>query len=393
MDFYNFIADKYRKTLFLATNTHDIYPLMRLGAVKYAVVVNTGHEEKFLANNLQLLHMNEASQASSIADLPNSTEAKKYISSILNKIDYVWTFRPYEWSEDFHLKGKTVLSNSYFQYLSISRKLHQDSMLYKHGNNNLRAHISFKEKYVSRRFFLCTNEVQNSPNELYFLPHSTGCSGVASFLREQDLEKNFMMRSDKIVHKNIPMCQNAVICHDRIIKYQPKVSIIKETGGQLKYCGGDFVGADILMNKRIVKNMSQLTHDVCLALTSMGFCGVINCDYIYSTEDDKLIFIEVNPRYSACTFILDTYFSHEKRAFEERDLMPSLLHAAAFINERRLPNLQHLDCYSKPDAYVSFNFNKSDWTGFTNGNENTSGTKKFSGKIINSPIFPVTLFS
>lgn len=398
MDIFESVKKVYQKTLFLATNAVDIVPLAKLGLVNYSVVLNSDEVEKSYFSGAHFCGKGINNEIVSISSLPRMTEAKSYVGDNFHNFDYVWLFRPYSWSDDFSLQGKNVLSNSYYKYLSVSRKLHQDQQLYKHGDTSLRNHLSMKENYLSREIILTRENMTKVPGErIIFSSSSTGCSGVRTDYSEVVTNKNLFIKSDRLVQRSIPMCQNAVIIDGKVVKYQPKISIIDLHANQLTYRGGDYAFIPMYFDKALLEKMSRITHSVSRAIAKMGFKGVVNCDYIYNPDDGVLIFVEVNPRYSACTFLLDSYFSNAERDEKLKCLMPSVLHAASFMESRRVVEFDSISEYFEKDQYVEMNFLESDTKSFLKNYPSSfvgnSSTAKFRDSIISSPEFPVTLKS
>lgn len=392
MEFFECIKSKLEKTLFIATNSIDILPLVKIGVVKYGIVLNTGDNAEQLVRESNIFQIDNSNSAiTSVSDLPMLSGAKQYIQDNINNFDNVWLFRPYKWSDDFLLKNKCVLSNSYYKYLQISRKLHQDHSLYANGSESLREHIAFKEEYLSREFIITCPDLIPTSNRLIFSSTSTGCDGISSEITSHAVNNNLFLKSDKLIKGSIPLCQNAIIIGDKIIKYQPKISIVKTIQESLIYCGGDYLAAIEFVPEEVFEKISLITHHVGLTLSKMGYKGIINCDYIYNLEDGVILFIEVNPRYSACTFLLDNYFSSPKRINNSMCLMPSFLHTAAFINESTLPPIPSFNELCKPSSYIKLNFNSQDWVAFLNNAATKNDTTIFNTSIVQNPKFPVTL--
>ncbi|WP_010604476.1 hypothetical protein [Pseudoalteromonas maricaloris] len=390
MKLYEFVENKLKNTLFIATNSIDIATLAELGVVNFGIVLNIGEQDKSLLNNTHVFDLSICrKKVNSVSELPSLFNAKEYLNSIINEVQNIWLFRPYPWSDDFELKGKKLLCNPFFSYQSISRKLHQDHILYTMGTNALRSHIAFKEELLSRKILVSLPNISNDTSRLFFSSFSTGCSGVSTKLTRAQLSENLYIKSDRLINKSIPLCQNAVIIGEDVIKYQPKVSIVRHKGDSLVYGGGDFLACNDFIPDEVFKKMSYITHHVGITLKKMGFLGVINCDYIYSKNENDLIFIEVNPRYSACTFIIDKFFSSRCK-----DLMPTVLHTLAFYKDQvSILDKKELNSYKDPDTFIPLPFEKGDWVSFLNENETKDKTQTFCHRIVSNPEFPVTLTS
>lgn len=406
----------FKKTLFLSTSFDDISAMARLGWVKNAVVVKGTKAEKE-AHNLYFLENDASACYDSISDLPQFAKAKDYISKALSSSENIWTFRPYRWTDDFGLRGLDVLTNDYFGYLSLSNKLRQDHILIKHGGVYLKEHLFEKHKKLQRDYLLTeTVDADVESGFLFFSSESTSCAGLRTSPTDQQWEENLFIRKERLVEDSIPLCQNAVILEESIIKYPPKISFVKRSGENLGYFGGDFKALPTWIEDSEVQRITFLTHQVCETLRKIGFKGIVNVDYVLDKKSRSLYFVEVNPRYSACTFVLDDFFAnHWAELGEMRDLMPSVLHISAF---KQYPLLSKLHAeFDSPNKCVEIDFDESDTTGFlklfsasdeplslqerhevyrvntpsVSGKEYLTATIRLNREAIASPTFPVRL--
>lgn len=357
------VEETCRDTLFLATNYEDIAAFVNLGWVDHAVIVNASNLE--LPTARKFFFVNDITENhESISELPQMLDAKAYINKRMEGFNNIWLFRPYNWSDDFELENKTVLGNPYFEYISLSRKLHQDTILYKHGDTVLRDHLRRKLKEVDRHFLLTTGtDDALDSSQLYFSSDSTACSGVRTKPSLEQKRTNLFLRREKQISPSIPVCQNAVILPDGIVKYTPKISIVKERSSQLSYHGGDFLAALKCLDREEIKALTELTQHIGVCLKKLGYLGLINCDYVIDEASREIYFVEVNPRYSACTFLLDRFFATNWDGLAEmRDIMPSVLHLASFKGWET--NSKLIETHYDSKKFVTIPFTNEDVSSF-----------------------------
>lgn len=120
----------------------------------------------------------------------------------------------------------------------------------------------------------------------------------------------------------IPMNSHVVIFADKVLVLPPSGQLVRATGdGRLLYGGCDFS-----LHSRLTAGTRTLIRETCLKLGDVlrraGYRGVAGLDYLVG--EDKLLFVEVNPRFQAST-------AHLNRALLGWQL-PSIheLHMGAF---------------------------------------------------------------
>ena len=69
------------------------------------------------------------------------------------------------------------------------------------------------------------------------------------------------------------------------------------------YVGGDFIYGNSLSKDILLKTKSYTEH-ILNKVKEMGYRGIIGIDYIL-TKDDEVLFMEINPRFQASSFLIN----------------------------------------------------------------------------------------
>jgi len=137
-----------------------------------------------------------------------------------------------------------------------------------------------------------------------------------------------------------------LVTNDMTIVFQPSIQLIEKYDNRLIYSGADFKAYSYIKNeyKEKVYSYSKV---IGKHLYNIGYRGICGIDFI--VFDNKVYFVEVNPRFQASTFLLNI-------ALAEANL-PSMqvLQLKAFSNEP-IPNIDLLE--KLPVEYSFYKYKK-----------------------------------
>lgn len=103
--------------------------------------------------------------------------------------------------------------------------------------------------------------------------------------------------------KNTPINSTLVIGEYQIIEFPPSVQLIEKNGSRFKYIGADFIYPQFNISEKIKTLIHEYNYDISKYLKSLGYRGIVGIDYIL--VEDKLFFMEINPRFQASSFLIN----------------------------------------------------------------------------------------
>ena len=296
--------DIIRNSLFLATNLEDVEGLLKIGCVEKAIFARGSRRlRKYCTDNVYIHEDELGCRDSTISQIFPSIHSK--VSKLTSNTPYIWTFRPYQWLDQFEALGVKPISWNYHLYTYWSSKLLQDKLLIKQSDLFLEKHLRKKHRKLQRNFLTASNVERQKSGTVLSKSYSTAGQGIYLNSKGNEFNEDFVLREEKIVKPHIPICQVAFTDGDSVLTYPTSIMIIKTKNGHFDYIGSDF-SKKINISKDKEDEITKITRAVGFALSKSGFSGVYNCDYIYNPEDNELYFAEVNPRNSGCSFLIDS---------------------------------------------------------------------------------------
>jgi hypothetical protein len=158
-----------------------------------------------------------------------------------------------------------------------------------------------------------TDKISNLfPNRSKFVVQSiVGSGGEGTIIVDSDDINSRMplIPGDELIVspfiEGIPINVHAVIGERDTALFQPSIQIIElDNRGKPLYRGGDF-GASLDIEPSLAETISETSKRIAHRLRVAGYRGIFGIDFIIS--DMALIFIEINPRFQASSFILNTH--------------------------------------------------------------------------------------
>lgn len=136
---------------------------------------------------------------------------------------------------------------------------------------------------------------------------------------------------------------NAIIREKNVHIFSPSVQIIVENKKRLLYHGADYKAAQMLSSE-MISNVKESARIILEIVQKLDYRGIIGIDFIL--EGDKIYFQEINPRYQASSFLIDSILKEHQ--------LPSLteMNMNAFINA---PDISIIDTY---DIQINSSFYK-----------------------------------
>ena len=130
-----------------------------------------------------------------------------------------------------------------------------------------------------------------------------------------ELQTNFneLFIISPYIKNSIPININAIVYETDICLFSPSLQIVNNNNNRLLYHGADYCTAQMLTDE-IHKKIREYSTVILNLIQKLGYRGIIGIDFII--EGSTVYFQEINPRYQASSFLIDT-------ALSERNL-PSL---------------------------------------------------------------------
>jgi len=137
-----------------------------------------------------------------------------------------------------------------------------------------------------------------------------GAGGDSTYLieSEQDIKK---VKDKELKYciseykRHLPLNATLIIGDYDILYLPMSVQLIALTDKKYKYVGGDFLHFQKL-SKEIKKQLHEYNKKIAVIVKEMGYRGILGIDYIL-TEDKKIYFMEINPRFQASSFLISRY--------------------------------------------------------------------------------------
>ncbi|MCD7883759.1 MAG: ATP-grasp domain-containing protein, partial [Lachnospiraceae bacterium] len=167
-------------------------------------------------------------------------------------------------------------------------------------------------------------------NRSFVLQKVISSGGYGTYRLTLDAVKTFLLRNpanetyilSPYIANAVPINVHVVIFDNDSIIFPPSLQILEECERHFVYIGADFhTNFSEDAYKKIIHDASILANE----LRSIGYRGV--CGFDFMLTRDKLLFLEVNTRFQASTFMLNRILQEEK--------MPSIheLNIMAFEHE------------------------------------------------------------
>ena len=153
-------------------------------------------------------------------------------------------------------------------------------------------------------------------NKKLVVQESIGAGGDTTYLinNEKDLlnvKKNNCNYCVSEYIKNIPLNITLIIGDNDIRLLPISVQLIKVINNRFKYVGADFKHVEKLSHD-VIEKTYRYSKIIGNKVKKTGYRGILGIDYIL-TQDDNIIFMEINPRFQASSFLisrkLEEYFN------------------------------------------------------------------------------------
>lgn len=156
------------------------------------------------------------------------------------------------------------------------------------------------------------------------------------YLMQNPLEEEYIL--SPYITNAVPINVHVVIFDDDSIVFPPSLQILQESKRHFIYIGADFHTS---FTQDVYSEIIKTSKKIATRMRKIGYRGVCGIDYMLTSE--KLLFLEVNTRFQASTFLLNRLLAGKK--------MPSIhqLNIMAF-NHKKCP----FESFSKFDQPQSF---------------------------------------
>lgn len=212
--------------------------------------------------------------------------------------------------------------------------------------------------------------------ESFVLQSNSSSGGFGTHILREKTEKDVLSKLNPYhlllvspyIENSIPVNIHAIIYEDEILLFPPSLQIIIEDNSRLLYKGADFIAY-----KEISSSVNQRVYDysyqLCKKLQHNDYRGVCGIDYLVS--NDEVLFLEVNNRFQASTFLLNLA-----------------------LNESRLPSINELciDAFNRKKSSYKINLDKVLYSNYAFTNDNSTDYKYlFHNSSDNKDVFELAL--
>jgi len=146
------------------------------------------------------------------------------------------------------------------------------------------------------------------------------------------------------IENSIPINIHIVIIDEQVFCLQGSIQILELSNNNLLYHGADFFGYHKFISKSTNEKIKTYAIEIGSLVKTLGYRGIFGIDFLIC--DEKIIFVEINPRFQGSTHILN-------RALESI-AAPSLqeIHYYSFFNNKN--HISTYDTYFQVTADLSF---------------------------------------
>lgn len=285
--------------------------------------------------------------------------------------EYVLPYQSYYWCGDCEFAGCKAFAIPYYLFLLLSNKISQLETLVRRSCDipdlplNLSKYQQLHSRHLGTRFMFKDDVSYSELKSLYgheyvvAAANSDGGKHVYLVRSDRDFEQAILhivgpvIRIERYLKQATPITQTAIVFDRRlIVKYLPSVMIMHAMAkpcARFLYQGNDFSINKTLTSsqQRVLDQVSTFTHTLGAVLDSFSFRGVFNVDYLV-TEDGRVFFMEVNPRFGSSNFLISMAVSRSGRTV----CSPYILHMLAHLSIGREIRT-FLDEYAVADSMVN----------------------------------------
>lgn len=206
--------------------------------------------------------------------------------------------------------------------------------------------------------------------------------------------KSPVIKIERYATGSVSLSQIGIVFKDgSVTTFDVCIQIISDFNQQGKF---SFYGSEFNINKYVNSDTQlktiEATRNIGEYLSTRGYVGIFGCDYI--CYDNELIFIELNPRYHASTFLT--------ARSAELQLNPHALHIASYFINRPGENIRnnHIQIYNNME-YTSFVTNckpekydlrRAPKTDVAVADKAVKEYFLSSTQVVSSPTYPVCLY-
>lgn len=138
----------------------------------------------------------------------------------------------------------------------------------------------------------------------------------------------------------IPINVHMIIFDDDVVVFPPSYQILQEKDDHFVYIGADY---HTVFSEKAYYNIIEKSTLLADQLRDIGYRGICGIDYLLS--DDDILFLEINPRFQASTFLLNKLLAREKKPSAHE------LNVMAFLH-KKCP-LDSFSCFVKPASFFT----------------------------------------
>lgn len=182
---------------------------------------------------------------------------------------------------------------------------------------------------------------------------------------------------------NTPLNATLIIFEDDIIILPISAQLIKIIDNKFRYVGADFSVVNTL-NKCILKKINNYSKKIGKKIQNLGYRGIMGIDYILT--NDKIYFMEINPRFQSSSFLLSLVLKKEfNSSIAELNYM-ALKGEKSIKLDLKPINKSFLNCNGK-QSFKNFVEDSIVKNGYYKKNSSSFYRKIFNGSIIDNNCF------
>lgn len=297
-----------------------------------------------------------------------------------------------------HSKIKEINNGKFICFNEKTYKLCQDIDVIRGNDKSL---VDFlNDKFATRNFVkdcvpileysifneLDYEDIKNTLGSKFVVQGKNGSGGDNTYLVTNKNELNIIPNGTYCISKyvkHLPLNITLIIGDEEIIFLPISIQLIMLTDNKFKYVGGDFNYINNI-DKKIIDKINDYSQKIGTKVKNKGYRGILGIDYIL-TENNEIIFMEINPRFQASSFLISL------NLFEQYSLTIAELHYLAITNQH-LPkiDLKMNESFVNCNSIQAFN-NLENYKiidkGYFKDNPTSIYRKVFNYSILNKELF------
>ena len=161
--------------------------------------------------------------------------------------------------------------------------------------------------------FVVQQSVSSGGDGTYHITNSDYCEEIFQNNRDTDYLVSPYLSNALSINVHI------IVCENNILVFPGSIQITCEIRTKILYSGADFICYESLSTS-IKQKVNATAHKIANYLKNKGYRGILGIDFLL--QDDKLYFMELNPRFQASSELINRTLKHKhQKSLQELHLL------------------------------------------------------------------------